>query len=209
MLSASLGIIHCSLSPWPEISSLAALASLLVSKAVGGLLLGAPLAFSLESLAVCGRLMDLGRGESTGGQLNPALGVQTSTQEQLMRLLSACLIFSGGAYQVLLEFSFKLGSVQLSAQWLGQSAALKNLIILSDALMLGIGLAAPVLLSSLVFDLGAGLISRVLGRLNLVFELLPLKLLVGLLLSSLIVGMAFEQPQAFLADFSAFLRPGV
>ncbi|MCB0344853.1 MAG: flagellar biosynthetic protein FliR [Bdellovibrionales bacterium] len=197
ILAAALGLMHLAQGNLFSADTMLELTLVLAVQAVCGLLIGAPVAFALESLAVCGRLLDLGRGENIGGQMNPALGSQTSAQEQLYRLLSACLIFSGGAYQALLSAASGLKLGELPAEGLDWSHAVKLLSTLYEALILGLVLACPVLLASLVFDICAGLISRVLGRVNIVFEFLPLKLVFGLLISSLVIWTAFERPQLF------------
>ena len=206
--SVALGLAHLPLADPVAVTSSLELAGLLLRQVACGLLIGAPIGFALESLATCGRLLDLGRGESIGGQLNPALGVQNSAQEQLYRLLAACFIFTGGAYQLLLSSSLELSVAAVSSSVFTTEGALTALSMFTRSLTVGIILACPVLVTSLVFDLSAGLISKALSRLNIVFEFLPLKLVFGLIISGLVLGLVSQHLGMLLEEVPNLLELG-
>lgn len=182
VLAAALGCAQAAAAPPLEPVGSLELCAVLFGRGVSGLLLGAPLAFALEALAACGRLLDLARGESIGGQINPALSSHTSPLELALRLFGLCLFFSLGGCRALLSAAAAAGDLQFAgAKLLSLAAAVHAASLFCRALLIGAALAAPVLISALVFDICAGFAGRALGRVNTSFEFLPLKLFLGLL----------------------------
>ena len=136
----------------------------------------APLAIALESFAIAGRVIDLARGAQFAEQVQPQSGARESLFEQLAVHGSLVFLFASCGstfFSLLVE---PLASSRISA-----ARALETVEFFGQALARGLCLAAPVLCISLLIDLAAAFGSRVLGRVNLLFEVLPAKLALGVL----------------------------
>ena len=192
VLSATLALFMLSFASVPETvsatlrdSNIIAFVLLVLCEGAIGLSIGLPLALSLECLPMAARAADVSRGAQFGEQLNPNLGVNLSPFESIALLAALVFVFVAGGYQ----FGIELLTASVTAthqsgtnvgSFIFDRGAIMGMISLSaKAIALGISIAAPVILFSFFLDLAASVLSRALQRINVVFELLPAKLLLG------------------------------
>ncbi len=161
-----------------------------------GVLLAFPLAIAVEMLVGIGRVIDVTRGAQFSEQFNPALGTRASTLEGLMPLVFALLIFSPAG--VHFGAQLLLRSLELDVAFSFDGYILPLIRVSAMALRDSVIFCAPLLVMALVVDVALAVLSRFVGRLNVTFELVPLKL-VGVLF---LAGLLFAE-----RDFSSALRP--
>ncbi len=85
-------------------------------------------------------------------------------------------------------------------------AASVALRAVASSFALGIQLAAPVIVFSLVFNIASGLVGRVMPQFQIFFAATPLSLLFGLSIFTLALGGAM---MVWLQRYELFLRPFV
>ncbi len=167
----------------------------LLERVIHGGLLGLFTVLILETLPLAGRFLDLSRGAQYSEQLIASLGERSSPFQTVGVLLSACVLFSPLGYQFIFTPTFIVPTSKLS---LTQSLwALYQLLQSSFAIALLI--SAPVVIGSFLLDAGSAVLSRYLNRTNMSFELLGVKMCLGILLFALLL------PE-LLFTFESYLR---
>lgn len=192
-LCAGLGAVSLDFIPQEVLcgiseTSLAGLLSLAAHEALCGIIIAAPLRLALSALPLSGRLIDTLRGAQFAEQVFIDLGEAQSLLESAANLLIPVILFSFGALHLLILAL--LNSLTAPALGFGKPLLelLPALVAHTEPLLLcanqsfkaALFAAAPVLGCCLLLDLGACLLSRVLGRINMLFELMPLRMLLAL-----------------------------
>lgn len=164
-------------------------AALLVVETGAGLLLGGAARLFALALPVAGQITALSLGIANAIVFDPALAGQGGVLSRLFGLLAAVLIFAtdlwllplaalAGSYRVLpAGLAFPAGD---AAQFFVQA--------LAGAFALAVQLASPFILAALVFNGALGLLARLVPQLQVFFVALPIQVLGGLLLLSVLLG---------------------
>lgn len=158
-----------------------------------GVLIGLPFAVLVYTFEMTARIVDVSRGAQFGEQLLPGFTDRTSPLEPLAVLLILSVTFSTELYQLplyLIRESLTLsppgmGSLGTVSQWLLESTQLIRLS--ADVIAGALLIAAPVVIVLFVIDLVSSIATRQMGRVNVTFEILPLRLLVGLGVAALVL----------------------
>jgi flagellar biosynthetic protein FliR len=154
-----------------------------------GLMIGAILRLFMTSLATAGEVVSIQTTLSFAQTANPMQATPSTTLGTFLGLIGIVLIFATDLDHLFIAAivkSFDLfpfgrdiplaDAGQLAVQTLGGSFAL------------GIQLSAPVIVFSLVFNIAAGLIGRVMPQFQVFFAAAPLIVLLGLSIFALSLG---------------------
>lgn len=173
-----------------------------------GAVLGLTARLTISSLQVAGSVIaqQLGLGFVTA--IDPTMGQQGAIVGNFLSLLGVTLIFATDLHHLViaaLNESYTLfapGEVPL----LGDVAALTTRTIAS-AFRIGIQLSAPFLVFGLLFNLGLGVLSRLMPQMQVFFVGLPLSILIGLLVLFLVLGTMMGVFLGSVADILHLLAP--
>jgi flagellar biosynthesis protein FliR len=176
-------------------SSMPMLMELAFLQVLHGCLLGLPSALALECLPMAGRLFDASRGAQFAEQVCPDSGESVSPLENLGVQLAMLFFFSAGGLHVLVYMLCLHDGPQAEA-WLSRASSpdlnflqLSRVTVFSGQLLEhALILGAAALIFCLLFDLVYAVICRSLGRLNVFFDALALKLVIGIALFGLTAG---------------------
>ncbi len=154
-----------------------------------GAVLGLSARFTISALQVAGSVIaqQLGIGFVTA--IDPTQGQQGIILGNFLTILGLALIFATDLHHLViaaLNDSYTLfapGDVPL----LGDVAALTTRTI-ANAFRVGIQLSAPFLVFGLLFNLGLGILSRLMPQMQVFFVGVPLSILAGFLILLLAVG---------------------
>jgi flagellar biosynthesis protein FliR len=154
-----------------------------------GLMIGAVLRLFMTSLATAGEIVSLQTTLSFAQTANPMQATPSTTLGTFLGLIGIVLIFATDLDHLFIAAivkSFDLfpfgrdipvaDAGQLAIQTLGGSFAL------------GVQLAAPVIVFSLIFNIAAGLVGRVMPQFQVFFAATPLMVLMGLSIFALSLG---------------------
>ena len=188
VLLLSLTLVSLSVqSQLPEIANIGVALWLLASELLIGLLLLFQLQLLLALAGFWGKLLDQQIGFAAAGLLNPA----TKEMEPLLLsgliLALATMFFSLGLHQnwiSLLKASYQwlpLGQV-IDHTWFFRAAMGAGVLFVAS-----VSLAAPFIVALWLFDVLAAVLSRNLPQMNIYFVAMPLKIMVGLSLVSLVI----------------------
>ena len=173
-----------------DTSSYGAMLTMLGKGMLGGATLGITVRLTLSALQVAGTVVaqQLGLGFVTavdptqGGQQNVIVG-------NFLAVLAVTMIFATDMHHLViaaLNDSYRLfrpGDVPIP----GDIADLVTRTVAS-AFRIGIQLSAPFLVFGLLFNLGLGILSRLMPQMQVFFVALPVSILVGLMLLVLVVS---------------------
>lgn len=181
-------VVRGSLPPVPL--NLGGVGAQVLIEVVIGLALGTLLRLFLQTLAVAGEVVSLQTTLSFAQTTNPLGAVPTTTLATFLTLLGLTLIFATGLHQ-----SFIAGlaqSYQLFPPGRGVpvgdfGAAMVRTF--AQTFALGIQLAAPVIIFSLIFNVAAGFIGRAMPQFQIFFVATPLQVLLGLSVFALGLGV--------------------
>lgn len=173
----------------PVPATVGSLAGQLIKEVLVGLVIGMILRLFLSSLATAGEVVSLQTTLSFSQTANPAQAQPTATLATFLGLMGLVLITATDLHHLFLSAivrSYSLfpvtrplpvaDSAQLAVQTVG------------GAFALGIQLAAPVVVFSLVFNIATGLVGRVMPQFPVFFVASPIMILLGLSIFALSLG---------------------
>jgi flagellar biosynthetic protein FliR len=172
-----------------------------------GLGLGALLNMMMTALAVAGEIMSIQTTLAFSQTANPAEAQPGASVASFLSVTAVALLFATN-----LDHLF-IGAIARSYQLFPpmkppalNDAALVAVRAMSSAFALGLQLSAPIVVFSIVFNVAAGLIGRLMPQFQIFFAVTPLTVLLGLSILALSLGMIgmvwLQRYQAYLAQFS-------
>lgn len=155
-----------------------------------GLGLGALLRLFLGTMSLAGEVISLQTTISFAQTTNPTGTQPTVIINSFLSTVALTLVFSTDLHQLFLGAIVRSYTLFPS----GRDLPVRDLSTLAvqtmgRAFALGVQLSAPVIVFSLVFNIGAGLIARAMPQFQVFFVAAPLILLLGLSVFALSLGM--------------------
>ncbi len=164
-------------------------AGALIRETLIGLMIGSILRLFLSSLATAGEVVSIQTTLSFAQTANPS-GQPTTTISTFLGLMGTVLVMSTDLHH--LFFGAMFDSYKLfpfgHALMIGDAATLAVQTV-AGSFSLGIQLAAPVIVFSLVFNLATGLVGRVMPQFQIFFVATPLSVMLGLSVFALSLGV--------------------
>ena len=179
----------------------------LIRELLIGLVIGALLRLFLASLAVAGEAVSLHTTLAFAQTANPLQAMPGTTVAAFLTLLGITLIFATDLHHLFIgaiarSYSMFPPSRGVSVEQASEMAART----VSDAFALGVQLAAPVIVFSLILNIAAGLIGRMLPQFQIFFVAAPINILIGLSVLALslgVIGMVWiDRYEAYARQFS-------
>ncbi len=169
-----------------------------------GLGLGALLRLFLGVWTVTGEIVSLQTTLSFAQTTNPA-GQPTTTVATFLSLVGLTLVFATGLHHqfiaaVVRSYALFVPGKAMSAADFGALAVRA----MGQSFALGVQLAAPVIVFSLVFNVASGLIARAMPQFQVFFVATPLSVLLGLAVLAMSLGL---MGLVWVDAFQRFLRP--
>lgn len=188
-------------------STVAGVAGGVIHEAVIGLMIGGILKIFLGALTTAGEVVSLQTTLGFAQTANPAQAQPTVALSAFLAMLGLLLVMTTDLHHMFIAAiaeSFRL--FPFSRPVPVEDGAALALQTVSSSFALGVQLAAPVIVFSLVFNLATGLIGRVMPAFQIFFVASPLSVLLGLSIFALSlggIGMVFvDRYRALLANFS-------
>jgi flagellar biosynthetic protein FliR len=173
-----------------------------------GAVLGLTARLTISALQVAGAVIaqQLGLGFVTA--VDPTQGQQNVIVGNFLTVLGITLVFATDLHHLViaaLNDSYRLfqpGEAILT----GDMASLMTRTV-AGAFRIGIQLSAPFLVFGLLFNLGLGILSRLMPQMQVFFVGLPLSILLGFLILLLVVGVMMSTFTDFLGSVLRELAP--
>lgn len=177
---------------------------LLLSEIAVGLMLGLTARFVMSALSVAGNVIANQLGLGFVMTVDPTQGQQGAIVGTFLSLIAIALIFATDLHHLVITAvaasydAFRPGVIPE----IGDAATLAMRSI-GQAFKIGIQISAPFLVFGLVFNLGLGVLARLMPQLQVFFVAAPLSLIAGFALLALVIGVLMG---VFLDSLSDTLR---
>jgi flagellar biosynthetic protein FliR len=172
-----------------SMTSMAPLLVLMVHEIVIGVVLGATARVTLAALSVAGSVIaqQLGLGFVTS--VDPTQGQQGVLIGNFLTILGLTLLFATDTHYLIIE-ALSASYTIFAPGELMPSGDIASLAIraFSGAFKIGIQLSAPFIVFGLVFNLGLGVLARLMPQMQVYFVGVPLSMLAGFLILAAILG---------------------
>jgi len=192
-----------------DLKSLGPVLVLLFQELIVGAVLGLTARLAISALQVTGSVVaqQLGLGFVTA--IDPTQNQQGMLVGNFLSLLGITLVFATDLHHLVIAAmndSYKI--FQPGEMPLVGDAAQHITRVIATAFRIGIQLSAPFLVFGLLFNIGLGVLSRLMPQMQVFFIGLPLSILLGLLLLLLVVGAMMGTFVSYLQGVLVDLAPG-
>lgn len=173
-----------------------------------GLMLGAITRITVMATQVAGAIIAFQSGLSSAQVADPTQsGVQGAVIGTFLSFVGIAAIFATDLHHVALAAIYDSYMVFLPADPLMFSDAAQLAIrTVAHAFTIGVQMSAPFIVFGLVFNLGAGVLARLMPQLQVYFLLMPANIMVGLLLFGLLLTMMMGWYLSAFQEHLAILR---
>ncbi len=172
-----------------DMSSLAPLLVLMVHEIVIGIVLGATARVTLSALQVAGSVIaqQLGLGFVTA--VDPTQGQQGLLIGNFLTILGLTLLFATDSHHLVIAALNESYRIFSPGEFFpsGDVAALATRAF-AAAFKIGMQLSAPFLVFGLVFNIGLGVLARLMPQMQVYFVGVPLSIIVGFLILALVIS---------------------
>ena len=180
-------IIEPTLPPLPD--GVGAMTGSVIKEVLIGLILGGLLRLFIASLTTAGELVSIQTTLSFAQTANPTEATPSTTLGTFLSILGLTLIFDTPLHQMFIaaivhSYTLFAPTKPLMLNDAGVMAA----ETIGKSFALGLQLAAPVIVFSLVFNVATGLVGRAMPQFQIFFVATPLSLLLGLSIFALSLG---------------------
>jgi len=162
----------------------------LIRETLVGLMMGSILRLFLSSLTTAGEIVSIQTTLGFAQTANPAQAAPSTTISTFLALIGTVLVMTTDLHH--LFFGAMFSSYRLFH--LGQplmvgDAATLAVQTVAGSFALGVQLAAPVIVFSIVFNIAAGLVGRIMPQFQIFFVATPLSVMFGLSVFALSLGV--------------------
>jgi len=162
---------------------------LILTEVIIGLILGLGARLMMSALQVAGATVGLASGLGFAQQVDPIASQPAAIFSGFFSLMGVVLIMSAGLHRVMIEAAADSYAIFPPGAFPPIGDASTFVIdAVSNAFRLGIQIAAPVLIFSLIFNVALGLISRLIPQVQIFMTAMPLSVMLGLALTALGLG---------------------
>jgi len=191
-----------------DLNALAPMIVEMVQEVVIGIVLGITARLAVSALQIAGSVVaqQLGLGFVTA--VDPTQDQQGVLVGNFLAVLGVTLIFATDMHHLVIEAMndsyavFRPGEMPLTGD-----VARHVTTVVAASFRIGVQLAAPFIAFGLVFNLGLGVLSRLMPQMQVFFIGLPLSILLGLLLLVMVLGAMMGTFTSFLRDVLTQLAP--
>ena len=182
-----LPLLSASLPPLP--TDLGPIGLLLLHEVAVGLIFGAITRLVVTATEVAGAIIAFQMGLSVAQAANPAeQGIQGAVVGNFLSMLGITLIFATDLHHFALSAIVQSYKVMTPTDPLMVADALQMALrTLAEAFVVGVQMAAPFIVFGLVFNIGMGILARLMPALQVYFLAMPANIFVGLLLFALLL----------------------
>ncbi len=180
------------------------MAGLLFHELLIGLILGGILRLTLMATQVAGAIIAFQTGLSVAMAADPSQeGVQGALIGAFLSFLAITLIFATDLHHMALSAVYEsYGVFTPTASLMLDDTAQLIVQVVSGAFIVGVQMSAPFIVFGLVFNIGLGILSKLMPQLQVFFMAMPATVGIGLVLFALLIAMMMGW---YLASFEASL----
>jgi flagellar biosynthetic protein FliR len=175
--------------PTVPMANFGPIAALLIQEVIVGAVLGLTARLTLSALEVAGATIANQMGLGFATAVDPNQGQQGILIGNLLSMLGIALIFATDMHHLAIGALDHSYSLFKPGEFLPTSDVTQLMLtIVSSAFKIGVQLAAPFLVFGLLFNLGLGILARLMPQLQVFFLGLPISIMVGFAMLAAFIG---------------------
>lgn len=186
-------VVHPLLSPVlpPMPTDVMSILGLVFHELAIGLILGAIVRITVMATQVAGAIVAFQSGLSVAMTADPTQGgIQGAVFGSFLSFLGMVLIFATDLHHMALAATFdSYMAFPLDAPLMFDDAAQLAIRTVASAFTIGVQMSAPFIVFGLVFNLGAGILARLMPAMQVFFVLMPANIMMGLALLAILLTM--------------------
>lgn len=156
------------------------LLTLAAKEAFIGLSLGFATRVFFFAIGMAGELISVSMGLGQAQMFNPMMGTMGNVMEQFFVALATLLYMGLNGHHYMIEgLSNSFQTIQLSTTTIKSLGYLEIANYAQEFFIFGIKIAAPVMISMLVTQIGVGILSRAVPQINVLMTAAPVTILLG------------------------------
>jgi flagellar biosynthetic protein FliR len=173
----------------PLPSSITGAFPMIITEIITGLILGLGARLMMSALQVAGATVGLASGLGFAQQIDPIASQPAAIFSGFFSMMGVVLIMAAGLHRVMIEAAADSYTIFPPGAFPPIGDATQFVIdAVSNSFRLGIQIAAPVLIFSLIFNVALGLISRLIPQVQVFMTAMPLSVMMGLAVTALGLG---------------------
>lgn len=172
-----------------------------------GLIIGFMTRLFFFSISMAGEMISVAMGLGNAQIFNPMMGANANAFEQFLMMISTLLFFSLGGHHIMLQGLIQSFELIPLGRMSMDTVQLRNVALLGQELMVvSIKIAAPVLISMLVVQVGVGLLSRAVPQINVLTTSMSITALLGVVILMVSLPLLVHQMNSILdlTNFNLF-----
>ncbi|WP_421737096.1 flagellar biosynthetic protein FliR [Caulobacter sp.] len=180
-------LVYRSVGPMP--ATVGGLAGAVIHELLIGLMIGSVLKLFFTAMSTAGEVISMQTTLSFAQTTNPSMGQSSTAVSTFLSMLGLTLIMATDLHHLFIGAIVKSYDIFPFTRAVPvNDAATLAVRTVADSFSLGVQLAAPVIVFSLVFNLAVGLVGRVMPAFQIFFVASPLSVILGLSLLALSLG---------------------
>ncbi len=162
---------------------------MIFTEVITGLILGAGARLMMSALQVAGATVGIASGLGFAQQVDPIASQPAAIFSGFFSLMGVVLIMAAGLHRVMIQAAADSYAIFPPGAFPPIGDASQFIIdAVSNSFRLGIQIAAPVLIFSLIFNISLGLVSRLIPQVQIFMTAMPLSVMLGLAVTALGLG---------------------
>ncbi|HEV7872587.1 MAG TPA: flagellar biosynthetic protein FliR [Enterovirga sp.] len=202
-LLLSLALFPLTRTILPPIGAPAATIGILIGEIAVGLVLGLATRMVVAALQTAGTIVSQQLGLSFAMTIDPSFGGQDAAMGNFLNLLGLTLIFATDLHHLALA-AIRDSYTMLPPVGVPETGDVAKLAIgaLARGFALAVQISAPFIVFAMLFNLGLGVLSRLMPQMQVFFIGLPVTIIVGMLVLVAALGLMMN---LYLEDLGRFL----
>ena len=169
--------------------SILMLGMLIVIEVFIGVMIGTSIRLLLSALHTAGTIIAMQTGLAMAQAFDPAQGAQSALMSTFLTLMAVVLIFITNMHYMMIAAmydSYRLFPVGIEIN----TSDFAEVVIrtVANSFLLGIQIASPFIVYGLIFNVGLGIIARLMPQLQVFFIAMPLNILTGFIIFSIVIS---------------------
>ena len=162
---------------------------MILTEVITGLILGMGARLMMSALQVAGATAGIASGLGFAQQVDPIASQPAAIFSGFFSMMGVVLIMSAGLHRVMIQAAADSYAIFPPGAFPPIGDASEFIIeAVSTSFRLGIQIAAPVLIFSLIFNISLGLVSRLIPQVQIFMTAMPLSVMLGLAVTALGLG---------------------
>jgi flagellar biosynthesis protein FliR len=168
-----------------------------------GLMLGATVRITLSAMQLAGTVIAQQMGLSFSASIDPTAGVQNPTVATFLVFVATGLIFALDLHHLSIRGMHDSYALMMPGEVPSVGDATQLIVTtFVSAFKVGVQISAPFLVFAIVFNLGLGVLSRLMPQLQIFFIAMPATILIGTLILIAALGVMMN---VFIEHFTSIL----